>query len=75
MLSRASFTSHTTAPQARGTLVVIPNKANRVNLYPFDAEKYKTRNVVERSIGRIKDFRAIATRYDKAHTAESSWSW
>ena len=51
--------------QARGTLVVIPNKANRVNLYPFDAEKYKTRNVIERSIGRIKDFRAIATRYDK----------
>jgi hypothetical protein len=27
--------------QARGTLVVIPNKANRVTLYPFDAEKHK----------------------------------
>ena len=45
--------------------MVIPNKANRVNLHPFDAEKYRTRNVIERSIGRIKDFRAIATRYDK----------
>jgi transposase len=45
--------------------VVIPNKSNRVNRYPFDAEKYKTRNVIERCIGRIKDFRAIATRYDK----------
>ncbi len=51
--------------QARGTLVVIPNKSNRVNLYPFDGGKYKARNVIERSIGRIKDFRAIATRYDK----------
>jgi transposase len=51
--------------QARGTLVVIPNKSNRVNPYPFDAAKYKTRNVIERSIGRIKDLRAIATRYDK----------
>jgi putative transposase len=51
--------------QARGTMVVIPNKSNRVNRYPFDAEKYRTRNVIERSIGRIKDFRAIATRYDK----------
>ena len=51
--------------QARGTLVVIPNKSNRVNLYPFDADKYKARNIIERSIGRIKDFRAIATRYDK----------
>jgi transposase len=45
--------------------VVIPNKSNRVNLYPFDAAKYKTRNVIERSIDRIKDFRAIATRNDK----------
>ncbi len=27
-------------------------------------DKYKARNVIERSIGRIKDFRAIATRYD-----------
>ena len=50
---------------ARGTLVVIPNRSNRVNRYPFDQDKYKTRNVIERSIGRIKDFRAIATRYDK----------
>jgi hypothetical protein len=40
--------------QARGTLVVIPNKSNRVKLYPFDADKYKVRNVIERSIGRIK---------------------
>jgi transposase len=51
--------------QARGTLAVIPNKINRVNRYPFDDEKYRTRNVIERTIGRIKDFRAIATRYDK----------
>ena len=50
---------------SRGTLVVIPNKANRVRRYPFDPEKYKLRNVIERSFGRIKDFRAIATRYDK----------
>jgi hypothetical protein len=35
--------------QARGTLVVIPNKSNRVNLYPFDADK--ARNIIERSIG------------------------
>ena len=51
--------------QARGTLAVIPNKINRVYRYPFDQEKYKARNVIERTIGRIKDFRAIATRYDK----------
>jgi transposase len=51
--------------QARGTLVVIPNKINRVDHYPFDRDKYKSCNVIERTIGRIKDFRAVATRYDK----------
>jgi transposase len=31
----------------------------------FDPEDYKARNVVERAIGRLKQFRAVATRYDK----------
>lgn len=31
----------------------------------FDAETYKQRNVVERGFGRLKQWRAIATRYDK----------
>lgn len=31
----------------------------------FDAERYKKRNVVERAINRLKNFRAAATRYDK----------
>lgn len=49
----------------RGTLAVIPNKINRVNRFPFDAIAYKLRNAVERAFCRLKDFRAIATRYDK----------
>lgn len=31
----------------------------------FDPIAYKGRNVVERAINRLKDFRAVATRYDK----------
>ena len=50
---------------SRGTIPVIPNKSNRKRLFPFDAERYKWRNLIERTNCRIKDFRAIATRYDK----------
>ncbi|KIQ64618.1 transposase [Kitasatospora griseola] len=31
----------------------------------FDKERYKKRNVVERAINKLKNFRAVATRYDK----------
>lgn len=34
----------------------------------FDAEIYKARNTVERGFGRLKQWRAIATRYDKYAT-------
>ena len=51
--------------QTRGTIPVIPNKINRKKLFPFDAELYCLRNIIERTFCRLKDFRAIATRYDK----------
>jgi transposase len=51
--------------QDRGTVPVIPNKTNRNKLLPFDASLYRLRNVIERTFCRLKDFRAIATRYDK----------
>ena len=51
--------------QIRGTTPIIPNKINRNRLFPFDAELYRMRNVIERTFCRLKDFRAIATRYDK----------
>ena len=49
----------------RGALAVIPAKANRNTPIPHDAEMYKWRYLVENLFQRIKEFRRIATRYDK----------
>jgi len=51
--------------QQRGTLPVIPNNPTRKNLHPFDPAAYRHRNLIERMFSRLKDFRRIATRYDK----------
>ena len=44
---------------------VIPAKTNRIIHIPHDTLRYKGRNVIERMFGRIKDWRRVATRYDK----------
>jgi transposase len=49
----------------RGANPVIPNKSNRIALHRFNKRAYKGRNVIERCFCRLKDFRRIATRYDK----------
>lgn len=44
----------------------IARRAKRPGRKPaFDPETYKRRNLVERCINRLKQFRAVATRYDK----------
>ena len=44
---------------------VIPAKSNRRNPVPHDREKYRWRNLVERLFNKLKNWRCIATRYDK----------
>jgi transposase len=48
-----------------GIRAVIPGKSNRKKRIRHDKQAYKGRNVVERCFCRLKDFRRIATRYDK----------
>ena len=48
-----------------GIEAVIPSIARRKPLIPYDAVAYRQRNLIERMFGRLKDFRRIATRYDK----------
>ena len=50
---------------ARGTLPVIPNNPTRTRRHPFDPLAYRLRNLIERAFCRLKDWRRIATRYDK----------
>ena len=52
-----------------GALVVIPPKSNRKVQREYDRDLYKERNLIERMFGKLKQFRRIATRYDKTKTA------
>jgi putative transposase len=51
--------------QHRGTKAVIPNRSNRKRRFSFKKKSYKGRHRIENAICRLKDFRRIATRYDK----------
>ena len=44
---------------------VIPTKADEVPDPSFDRDAYRKRNVVQRLINRLKQWRRVATRYEK----------
>jgi transposase len=44
---------------------VIPSNATRNTPYPLDRIAYRRRNVIERMFGKLKNWRRIATRYDR----------
>ena len=49
----------------RGTATVIPTNPTHKHQWYINRETYKSRNLVEWTWCRLKDFRRIATRYDK----------
>ena len=49
----------------RGTKPVVPNRSNRKQPFSFDKKSYKQRHRIENAFCRLKDFRRIATRYDR----------
>jgi len=51
--------------EERGTKPVIPNRCNRAQPFSFSKPLYKLRWRVENAFNRLKDFRRIATRYDR----------
>lgn len=53
-------------PEKKDQVAARAAKGSRGGRPPaFDRELYKQRNVVERAINKLKQFRAVATRYDK----------
>jgi len=50
---------------ARDAKAVIPPNPTRKHPARYDARLYRQRNRIERMFCRLKDFRRIATRYDK----------
>jgi len=53
------------AIQATGALAVIPPRSNRRQLRHFDSHLYKDRNLIERFFNRLKQFRRVASRFEK----------
>jgi transposase len=49
----------------RGAWANIPPKKNRTGSFPFSTGVYRQRNLVERYFNKLKQFRGIATRYDR----------
>ena len=50
---------------AAGKVAVIPPRANRQLSRSYDRDLFKARHLIENFFARLKQFRAIATRYDR----------
>ena len=61
------------ACRGHGADPVIPAKSNRVDPEPLDATAYRERNRVERLFAKLKEFRRVATRYDKRKRMFLGW--
>ena len=61
------------ALESQGIEPCIPGRKGRKAPIEFDEDQYRQRNLIERMFGRLKDWRRIATRYDRcAHTFMSA---
>lgn len=49
----------------RGAKAVIPNNPSRAQKYPLDRHLYAERHLVECCFSKLKQFRRVATRYEK----------
>lgn len=58
----------------KGIRITIPRRTNERRTGPFDRAIYRNRNLVERLFGRLKQYRRLATRYEKrAENYRAMW--
>ena len=50
---------------AKGALAVVPNNPSRTKKYPLDKHLYAQRHLVECCFSKLKQFRRVATRFEK----------
>lgn len=53
------------ALREKGTSPVVPGRRNRKRAIRYAQQRYRSRHLIENAFCRIKDFRSVATRYDK----------
>lgn len=58
--------------EERGIEPVIPPRSNRTMPIDYGRDAHKRRNLIERRVNRLKEFRRIATRYEKTARAYPS---
>ena len=51
--------------QSQGAIPVIPPRSSRKNQREYDKELYKERNLIERAFNSLKQWRRVATHYDR----------
>jgi transposase len=56
----------------KGAIAVIPPKTNRNGALECDFEMYKWRHLIENFFCKLKEFRRIATRYEKTDESYSA---
>ncbi len=56
------------ALQAKGITPCIPGRKSRIMPVKYDKRRYRSRSRIETMFGRLKDWRRVATRYDRCPT-------
>lgn len=56
---------HSRGDRRKGALAVIPNNPSRARRYPIDEHLYAMRSLIECCFSKLKQFRRVATRYEK----------